>query len=161
MADTNYTSYKAQSLCMCEETEGSSLGVRGVEGRHKLLRGLISHFFPPFFYPPLLREVASQQKEWAEGLLCGSARWCEWRKGGRLVSCQLPVLSFWGQIEAMGPLSVVHWPVKAQRTYSSNTQALTCLQVYLRSLPVSRKRLILPPSHFRRISRVDVFQQIH
>lgn len=93
-------------MCKCE---GSILGVTGVEGRQKLLRGLI---FPFSLHPYSIHHCSEKlQSAESEPRDCFVAVQVIIR--GHLVSCQLPGLLFWWQMEAMGPLFVVCWSIWA------------------------------------------------
>lgn len=127
VADTNYTSYKAQSLCMCEEAEASSLKVRGVK------RTTETDFFL-FLSATAQRSNPSAERKPRDCFVAVQVRWVK-KEGRHLISCQFSALSFWWQIEAMEPYSVstpanigtydcTNW------TYSSNTRVHICTQAY-------------------------------
>lgn len=65
-ADSNY---KAQLLCMCEETEGNSWGAPGPSQRTD----------PPLFFYPPLGEGTSQQKA-AQWIALGQCKYCDKEK---------------------------------------------------------------------------------
>lgn len=120
-------------------------------------------FFPPPFFQPC-SEKKPVSRKWAEGLLCGRASNMNKKKGGIVSAVSVPLFcsgdrwKLWDLylLASIGTYDCTQCTCACTIFTHSGHCRHKHVYTHLR-LSVSERRLILPPSYFKRIWGVDVF----